>query len=150
MTAAPPRILTPHLPWWQLLVEPRDVDDNIVGWLEGEVDMIADRSQVLSVLGRFDHVRLSLHGHVHANSITTRNGIVYATIASPLEYPMQWREVRVSKCQVELRAHTLAVPEASRRSRELETRLGRNDAKKGSDLANHVVIEICGAADTER
>jgi hypothetical protein len=128
----------------QLLVEPEDENGSPVGWLEGEVDMVADRHLVLAVLNRFSHVRLSLHGHVHANSLTTRDGVVYITSASPLEYPMQWREVRVSRCQVEVRAHALSVPDALRRSRVLETRDGRNDAKKGRAIANNVVIDTCG------
>jgi len=106
--------------------------------------MIADRGAVLDVLAQFSHVRLSLHGHVHANSITTRGGVVYVTSAALMEYPMQWREVRVSDCQIELRTHQLPLPAALIKSQELETRSGRNLAKKGTLSSNHVVLEICG------
>ena len=41
-------------------------------------------------------VRLCLHGHVHANTLTTRHGIAFVTNAAAGEYPMQWREVAVS------------------------------------------------------
>ena len=53
-------------------------------------------------------MRLSLHGHVHANTLATQHGIAFASGASAGEFPMQWREVHVLPCEVRLRAHELA------------------------------------------
>ena len=126
-------------------MEPEDEQGVTVDWLEGEVDMIADRHMVLAIIGRFPHVRLSMHGHVHANSITLRGGVAYVTSAALTEYPMQWQEIRVSDCEIELRTHQLVLPAALHASQILETRAGRNLAKKGRASANHVVIEACAA-----
>ena len=65
-------------------------------------DFIDNREEVLALLARYDHVRLSLHGHVHANSIATRGGVVFVTTASAAEYPMHWREVSVYECEERL------------------------------------------------
>ena len=106
-------------------------------------DFIDNREEVLALLARYDHVRLSLHGHVHANSIATRGGVVFVTTASAAEYPMHWREVRVRPCEVELRTHALDLPEVLQKSRERDTRNGRNAAKLGEPLANNLLLRTC-------
>ena len=98
-------------------------------------DFIDNREEVLALLARYDHVRLSLHGHVHANTLTTRHGIAFVTNAAAGEYPMQWREVHVLPCEVRLRAHELGLPQLLDKSRRRETR-GVNEGKAGREVAN--------------
>lgn len=101
--------------------------------------------QVLAILRRFAHVRLSLHGHVHANSLTARAGIAFVSTASADEYPMQWREVIVRQCEIELRMHSLVLPglldESARR--EAGRGAGRNEAKRGGPMDNNVILRTC-------
>ena len=81
-------------------------------------DFIDNREEVLALLARYDHVRLSLHGHVHANSIATRGGVVFVTTASAAEYPMHWREVSVYECEERLVAAEMQ-PRCSRGMAEM-------------------------------
>ena len=60
-------------------------------WLSWRGDFIDNRLEVLGLLARHTHVRLSLHGHVHANTLTTRHGVAFVTGAAASEYPMQVR-----------------------------------------------------------
>ena len=129
----------------QLLVKPTDRSGRIASWLQLPDDMIENADEVLDVLRRFSHVRLSLHGHVHANSLTTRNGIVFVTTAAASEYPMQWREVIVRPCELELRTRSLTVPpELLDRSarREAGRGVGRNEAKRGLAADNHAIVRF--------
>ena len=111
--------------------------------------------QVLNLLSRYPHVRLSLHGHVHANSLTTHGGIAFVTTSSASEYPMQWREVIVRECEIEMRTRALPVPsDTLAMSRRRETGRGdpdeRNRAKVGGALENHLLLSVCTPAEWEQ
>ena len=111
--------------------------------LLGSQDFIDNRLEVLKLLARYEHVRLSLHGHVHANSLTTQHGIVFVSTAAAGEFPMQWREVALHECEIRLATHTLRLPSLREKSRARETREGLNDLKLGPSFANSAVIRIC-------
>ena len=98
---------------------------------------------MLEVLSHYRHVALSLHGHVHANSMTTRRGVVFVSTAATGEYPMHWREVRVRSCEVELRTRALNLPHLLEKSRGRDTRHNRNPAKLGDALANNLLLRTC-------
>jgi 3',5'-cyclic AMP phosphodiesterase CpdA len=115
-------------------------------WVEGMQDFVSNRAEVLSLLFKFNHVRLSLHGHVHANSVVTRHGVRFVTTASAIEFPMHWREVEVHQCELRLTTHAVNVPRQRDRSRQADRREGRNDLKLGSADANSVVIRTCDLA----
>ena len=83
----------------QLLVKPRQ-NWPCAGWLMLPDDMI-ENAEGLPFPG-YSARKLALHGHVHANSLTVRNGIAFVSTASATEYPMQWREVIVRPCDIEL------------------------------------------------
>jgi hypothetical protein len=127
----------------QLLVVPTDANNNAVPWFTASQDLIDNADEVLAVFGRFSHVRLSLHGHVHANSVTTRGGIPFVTTASADEYPMAWREIIVRKCEIELRMRHLTLPTLRDMSATRETR-GINAAKLGGLTENNVVLPLRG------
>lgn len=127
----------------QLLVPPPGAIG--AGWVDATQDFVDNRGEVLALLARYDHVRLSLHGHVHANSVATAHGIAFVTTASATEFPMHWREVRVHECELRLVTHALAVPELRERSRRADRRGGRNEAKAGPSLANSFAIRTCDA-----
>lgn len=112
-------------------------------WIESTQDFILNRAEVLSLLSNFDNVRLSLHGHVHANSIVTRRGVAFVTTASPIEFPMHWREVTVHECELRLTTHAIDVPRQRDKSRQADRRGGRNGFKLGPAAANSVVIRTC-------
>ena len=122
----------------QLLVEPPGAS-----WIERTQDFIDNRHEVLQLLSKFDHIRLCLHGHVHANSFVTFLGIAFITTASAIEFPMHWREVSVFKCEIRLTTHTVDAPLQRERSRRADRRRGRNDVKLGDSLANSLVIQFC-------
>ena len=109
--------------------------------------------QVLALLRRFSHVRLSFHGHVHANSVTVRAGVAFVTTASVDEYPMTWREVLVRRCEVELRTHTLQLAHLIEKSAQREAGRGdpdsRNAAKRGAQADNNVIVRFCTRNDNE-
>ena len=129
----------------QLLVTPIDDDGNVCSWFVPEYDLISNAEEVLALLHRFHHVRLVLHGHVHANSVTRVGGVPFVTTSSASEYPMMWREIVLSPCEIELRTHQLPVPKLLEQSALRDTR-GLNEAKRGGALANHVVLPHCGAS----
>jgi 3',5'-cyclic AMP phosphodiesterase CpdA len=139
----------------QLLVQPREPSGAVVSWLEVPVDMVENANQVLNLLSRYPHVRLSLHGHVHANSLTTYGGIAFVTTSSASEYPMQWREVIVRECEIEMRTRTLPVAsETLAMSRQREAGRGdpdeRNRAKLGGVLENHLLLSVCTPTEREQ
>lgn len=119
----------------QLLVEPLGGDGALPRFLDRRQDFVDNRLEVLAVLEQHGNVRLSLHGHVHANSLTVQHGIVFASSASIGEFPMQWREVHVLPCEIRLRARPLGMPALLEKSARRETR-GVNDGKEGRDSAN--------------
>ena len=103
-------------------------------------DMIDNREEVLSVLGRFRHVvRFSTHGHVHANTLVRHprlGGLAFATLASATEYPVQWHELQLSRCEAALVPRAVSgVSELRRLSEQRETRPGRNRIKLGLGAA---------------
>ena len=56
--------------------------------------MIDNRHEVLAILAEHrSTVRLSLHGHVHANTLAWAHGIPFVSLASTTEFPMQWHEL---------------------------------------------------------
>jgi len=132
----------------QLFVRPFDASGSPASWLQLPDDMVENADQVLAILRRFSHVKLSLHGHVHANSLTSRAGIAFVSTASANEYPMQWREVVVRVCQIELRMHSLVLPQLMEKSarREAGRGPGRNEAKRGGALDTNVIIRTCPRA----
>ena len=139
----------------QLLVQPRDTSGRVVSWLMLPDDMVENANQVLNMLRRYPHVRLSLHGHVHANSLTTHGGIAFVSTASADEYPMHWREVIVRECEVEMRTHALPVaPAMLEKSRQREAGRGdpdvRNRAKVGGALENHLLLSLCTPNERQR
>jgi len=119
----------------QLLAEPLGGDGALPRFLDRRQDFVDNRLEVLRVLKQHSHVRLSLHGHVHANTLTVQHGIVFASSASVGEFPMQWREVHVLPCEIRLRARPLGMPALLQKSARRETR-GVNDGKEGRDIAN--------------
>ena len=129
----------------QLLVKPIDRTGHVASWLMLPDDMIENAEDVLTLLRRYSHVKLALHGHVHANSLTVRNGIAFVSTASATEYPMQWREVIVRPCDIELHTRSLHLPELLNRSarREAGRGEGRNMAKRGDAIDNHVILQTC-------
>ena len=129
----------------QLLVEP--VDEYGGGgapeWLDRRGDLVDNAAEVLALIARHPHVRLSFHGHVHANTLTVRGPTAFVSLASAGEWPMQWREARLFGCEAELRTHQLAMPALLERSRLRDTRGGRNAAKLGDALDNAVRLRWC-------
>ena len=103
-------------------------------WI-GEGDMIDNRASVLEVLSRYASVvRLSLHGHVHANTRALWRGIEFISLASTTEYPMEWFELRLSDCTAHLLPRPVeGVDEWRDESLQRETRPRRNDIKRGGD-----------------
>ena len=127
----------------QLLVEPLDAEGNAASWVVPSEDMVDNRHAVLDVLTRYTNVKLVLHGHVHANSLATRGGIAFVSTAAAGEYPMHWREVKVRRCELELRTRALELPALLEKSLSRESRSGRNQAKLGGTLANTLLLRTC-------
>ena len=71
------------------------------------------------------------------------DGITFVGVASADEYPMQWREVTVRPCEVELRAHDIVLPALLAKSAARDSRAGRNEAKRGGALDRRVVLRTC-------
>ena len=86
-------------------------------WLDRRGDLVDNAAEVLALIARHPHVRLSFHGHVHANTLTVRGPTAFVSLASAGEWPMQWREARLFGCEAELRTHQLAMPALLERSR---------------------------------
>ena len=122
----------------------REEDEGALpGWLGWRGDFIDNRVEVLGLLARHSHVRLSFHGHVHANTLTTRHGVAFVTSAAASEYPMQWREVSVRPCELQIHARSIDAPALREKSRLRDTRGGRNEIKAGTPRANAVSIRTC-------
>ena len=130
----------------QLLVPPTDASGAVHRWFVPQYDLVENAAEVLSVIRQHaPRVQLSLSGHVHANSLTTRYGVPFVTTSSASEYPMMWREVIVRRCAIELRTHSLDLPDLRDKSAKRDTR-GVNDAKLGGVAENHVVLRNRGGA----
>jgi len=127
----------------QLLVEPTTpgAAGRLPPFLSLQQDFVDNRHEVLRLLKKHPHVRLSLHAHVHANSLTMRRGVPFVTSASASEYPMTWREVIVRRCgELELRSHQLAVSkETLDASAQRDTR-GFNEAKRDCSSAEPRIL----------
>lgn len=134
----------------QLLVVPTDVAGRPHRWFVPQYDLVSNAHDVLSVLKRHAPiVRLVLHGHVHANSLTMRQGVAFVTTSSASEYPMMWREIAVRRCEVEMSSHALALPTLLEKSAQRDTR-GVNDVKKGDARENHLVVQSRARKCTQR
>ena len=110
------------------------VADEGPSWI-AQGDMVRNRAEVLHVLARYSRVvRLSLHGHVHANTVTRWRGIPFVTLSSTTEWPMQWHSLQLEPCGAyTLHQHDLKLPAAVREeSRARDTRPSRNRIKLGS------------------
>ena len=110
------------------------VANSAPSWI-AEGDMVKNRAEVLRVLGRYSRVvRLSLHGHVHANTVTRWRGIPFVTLSSTTEWPLQWHSLQLEACGAfTLQQHDLNLADAVREeSRARDTRPGRNRIKLGS------------------
>lgn len=132
----------------QLLVSPVDEskqggESELPSWLDWRGDFVDNRGEVLALLARYSHVRLSFHGHVHANTLTSRHGVAFVTNAAASEYPMQWREVTVRPCELQIRTRSIQAPVLFEKSRLRDTRAGRNQIKVGTQLANAVSLRTC-------
>jgi 3',5'-cyclic AMP phosphodiesterase CpdA len=125
----------------QLLVPPTDRMGQRCAWFVPQYDLVDNAEDVLSLMDRHSHVRLVLHAHVHANSLTMRRGVPFVTSASASEYPMTWREVIVRRCgELELRSHQLAVSkETLDASAQRDTR-GFNEAKRDCSSAEPRIL----------
>ena len=101
-------------------------------WI-GAGDLIRNRAEVLRVLSNHTRtVKLSVHGHVHANTITRWRGIPFVTLAATTEWPMQWHELQLAPCALKLVQHDLRLPPATRvESMRRDTRPNRNNIKLG-------------------
>ena len=137
----------------QLLVHPTDAEGRAHRWFVPQYDLVENANDVLAIIKRYSHiVRLSLHGHVHANSLTHRFGVPFVTTSAADEYPLMWREVIVRPCAVELRTHAIeGLPSGLLDlSAKRDTR-GVNEAKLGGQPENHVVLRSrgggCGRGD---
>eukprot|EP00316_Scyphosphaera_apsteinii_P008306 CAMPEP_0119332304 /NCGR_PEP_ID=MMETSP1333-20130426/82439_1 /TAXON_ID=418940 /ORGANISM="Scyphosphaera apsteinii, Strain RCC1455" /LENGTH=452 /DNA_ID=CAMNT_0007342101 /DNA_START=145 /DNA_END=1503 /DNA_ORIENTATION=- len=117
-------------------------------WLDLQQDFIDNRAEVIALLSRYEHVRLSLHGHVHANSLTTQHGIAFVSTAAAGEYPMQWREVIVYPCDLKMTTHELDMPALLEKSKQRDNRAGRNAIKMGPAMANSVILRTCDPSST--
>jgi len=129
----------------QLLVSPVDEgvqETELPGWLDWHGDFVDNRAEVLALLARHSHVRLSFHGHVHANTLTTRHGTVFVTNAAGGEYPMHWREVSVHPCEIRIRTRAIEAPALLEKSRLRDTRPNRNHIKRGEQLANGASVRL--------
>ena len=118
-----------------------------LSWI-GAGDMIDNRDEVLELLAEYPHVvRLSLHGHVHANTLVHHRGVAFATLASTSEYPMQWHELQLSECEALLLQRPLELPSLRRLSERRDTRAGRNRIKAGlmggATMGGRVVVRAC-------
>ena len=123
--------------------EQEEGEGALPSWLGWRGDFIDNRVEVLGLLARHSHVRLSFHGHVHANTLTTRHGVAFVTSAAASEYPMQWREVSVRPCELQIHARSIDAPALREKSRLRDTRAGRNEIKVGTPRANAVSIRTC-------
>jgi 3',5'-cyclic AMP phosphodiesterase CpdA len=132
-----PNVLAPE-------VEVEEAGSNWIGF----GDMIDNRKEVLALITRFPGVvRLSLHGHVHANTLVHAYGVAFATLSSTSEYPMQWHELQLDACEARLLQRPLDLAEERRLSALRDTRPGHNRVKLGFQLGatmgERVVVPTC-------
>ena len=132
-----PNVLAPE-------VEVEEAGSNWIGF----GDMIDNRKEVLALITRFPGVvRLSLHGHVHANTLVHAYGVAFATLSSTSEYPMQWHELQLDACEARLLQRPLDLAEERRLSSIRDTRPGHNRVKLGFQLGatmgERVVVPTC-------
>ena len=128
----------------QLLVEPTTpgAAGRLPAFLSLQQDFVDNRHEVLRLLKKHPHVRLSLHAHVHANTLTMRHGIVFASSAAASEYPMQWREVHVLPCEIRLRTRPLHLPLLLDKSARRESRGGQGGADVNAAKAGRGVADV--------
>ena len=128
----------------QLLVEPTTpgAAGRLPPFLSLQQDFVDNRHEVLRLLKKHPHVRLSLHAHVHANTLTMRHGIVFASSAAASEYPMQWREVHVLPCEIRLRTRPLHLPLLLDKSARRESRGGQGGADVNAAKAGRGVADV--------
>ena len=124
-----------------------EVEEAGSSWI-GFGDMIDNRKEVLALINRFPGVvRLSLHGHVHANTLVHAYGVAFATLSSTSEYPMQWHELQLDACEARLLQRPLDLAEERRLSSLRDTRPGHNRVKLGFQLGatmgERVVVPTC-------
>ena len=134
-----PNVLAPE-------VEVEEAGSNWIGF----GDMIDNRKEVLALITRFPGVvRLSLHGHVHANTLVHAYGVAFATLSSTSEYPMQWHELQLDAdaCEARILSFDLDLAEERRLSALRDTRPGHNRVKLGFQLGatmgERVVVPTC-------
>ncbi len=116
------------------------------GWIIPRQDFIKNRRQVMSMLASYSHVKLSLHGHVHANTVAKEAGIYFVTSASASEYPMHWHEVTLGECAVAIKTHALKLNRLRMLSRGRDTRRWRNEIKMGfgrNHKENVLKLNVC-------
>jgi len=128
-------------------LEPSFEEASGPSWI-GSGDMIDNRGEVLEVIARYPGVvRLSLHGHVHANTLVRAHGVAFVTLSSTTEYPMQWHELQLDACEARLLQRPLELPDERRLSERRDTRPGRNRIKLGlasaSAMGGRVVVSTC-------
>lgn len=111
-------------------------DASMPAWI-AEGDMIDNRHEVLQLLSRYPHVvRFALHGHIHANTLTTWHGIDFITLAATTEYPMQWFELALGECTASLVARPLGLSGLRAESHVRDNRPWRNELKRGRLVRN--------------
>ena len=111
-------------------------------------DLIYNGHEVIALLGRYPHVTLSLHGHVHANTATTMrlaggHELTLMSLASTTEYPLQWHEVTLRPCALELRHRPIDAPELANASLLRENRPGFARVKNQSAADPGLYIRTC-------
>lgn len=111
-------------------------------------DLIDNGHEVIALLGRYPHVTLSLHGHVHANTATTMrlaggHELTLMSLASTTEYPLQWHEVTLRPCALELRHRPIDAPELANASLLRENRPGFARVKNQSAADPGLYIRTC-------
>ncbi|KAL1510862.1 hypothetical protein AB1Y20_005694 [Prymnesium parvum] len=111
----------------------------------GPGDLVDNREEVLAVLARHTGVlRLALHGHVHANTLTWWRGVPFVTLASTSEFPLEWHELVLADCELRLVRHALDLPALRHKSYAQDTRAGRNAIKQGpASLAQGLRLDVC-------
>jgi len=68
------------------------------------------------VLSRYPQVKAVFSGHVHTNSISKDNGVVYITTSALPEYPVEFREVEVYEDRIEIKTRGISNSVFARRS----------------------------------
>ena len=125
---------------------PSSSSTELPAWLDWRADFVDNREEVLELLARHSHVRVSFHGHVHANTEARRHGITFVSSAAVGEYPMTWREVAIYPCEMVISIRTLGAPlDLLEKSRLRDTRAGRNEIKVGGSTVTKVPLQCVSA-----